>query len=171
MAGFLSALSFAAPIGQTLGPALQIGAREAQRQSSDDAFRKMVDQELPTGSDYDAIRQYAKVASPHDVMSALSGDIGKRIEQKYVTQKASEIWNEKKPDGTEYTDTEKYQRLAVAGVIPWDKFLEFSKQSTKAPPLTLQGMQASISSFLGSGPGIDSSTRAYAESALGQNAT
>jgi hypothetical protein len=171
MAGFLSALSFAAPIGQTLGPALQIGAREQQRQSSEDAFRKMVDQELPTGSDYDAIRQYAKVASPHDVMAALGGDIGKRIEQKYLTQKAGEIWNEKKPDGTEYSDTEKYQRLAIAGVIPWDKFFEFTKQSTKAPPLTLGGMQSAISSWLQSNPNIDRSTRAYAESALGPNAT
>src|SRR5215471_2563399 len=111
MAGFLSALSFAAPIGQTLGPAMQIGAREAQRQSAEDAYRKVLDQELPNDPSFNAIRQYSKLASPHDTAAILGGDLGKRAWEKYQTARANEIWNQKKPDGTDYSDIEKYQRL------------------------------------------------------------
>src|SRR5215831_9749543 len=118
MAGFLNALSFAIPVGQTLGPAMQIGARERQRQSAEDAYRNMLDQELPNDPSFNAIRQYAKVASPHDTAAVLGGDLGKNAYEKYQSARAQQIWNEKKPDGTEYSDAEKIQRLAVANIIP-----------------------------------------------------
>jgi len=84
MAGFLNALSFMAPVGQTLGPAMQIGARQAELDQQKNAFGKLLD---TLGPEYEPFRQYFKAGgTPHEVSAAMGGPIGQRLQQQYQTQ-------------------------------------------------------------------------------------
>jgi len=93
MAGFLSALSFAAPIGQTLGPAMQIGAREAERQQHEQALQsawgKALDRLPPQ---YEWARDMFKAgAKPAEIASAV-GMFGKPAEETARLDRIKELF-------------------------------------------------------------------------------
>lgn len=160
MAGFLSALSLGIPIAQTLGPEMQIGAREAQRQSSSDAFGKLLDQ---LGPDAEPFRQYFKAGgTPSQVSSAMGGEIGQELRQKHAVTRMSEIM-----EGPDFR-----QNLITAageGLIPWKEVLGYMKDPTKAPPIMPEDLKSSARKWLDSGPNIDDQTRRYVESAIQDN--
>ena len=161
MAGFLSALSLGIPIAQTLGPEMQIGAREAQRQSSEAAFDKLLDQ--AGGPELDPFREYRKAgATPSQTTSAMSGDIGKMIQQKFSVHRMGEIMGG--PDFRQNLIT-----AAGEGLIPWKEVLTYMKDPSKAPPVMPEDLKSSAQKWLDSGPNIPDQTRRYVQSAIDGN--
>lgn len=121
MAGFLNALSFLAPVGQTLGPAMQIGARQAQaedqRQKSQNAFGKLLDN---LGPEYEPFRQWFKAGgAPHDVMAGIGGPIGERLQQQHKTELTNQILSDPK-----LSPAEKNQRLFENNLISGESFMK-----------------------------------------------
>lgn len=155
MAGFLSALI---PVAQTLGPEMQIGAREAQRQSSQDAFGKLLDQ---LGPEAEPFRQYFKAGgTPAQVSSAMGGTIGQEIQQKYSVHRMGEIMG----GGGDFK-----QNLITAageGLVPWKEVLTYLKDPTKAPPVMPEDLKANAKQFLASNPQIDQDERNYIQGAI-----
>lgn len=158
MAGFLSALI---PVAQTLGPEMQIGAREAQRQSSTDAYGKLLDQ---LGPEAEPFRQYFKAGgTPAEVSAAMGGEIGQELRQKHAITRMSEIMS----SGTDFR-----QNLITAageGLVPWKEVLSYMKDPTKAPPVMPEDLKSSAKKWLDSGPNIDDQTRRYVQSAIDDN--
>jgi hypothetical protein len=161
IAGFLNALSFITPVAQTLGPEMQIGAREAQRQSSEAAFDKLLDD--AGGPELDPFRAYRKAgATPAQTTSAMSGDIGKAIQQKYAVHRMSEIMGG--PDFKQNLIT-----AAGEGLVPWKDVLTYMKDPTKAPPVMPEDLKSNAQQWLDSGPNIPDQTRRYVQGAIDSN--
>lgn len=157
MAGFLSALI---PVAQTLGPEMQIGAREAQRQSSTDAYGKLLDQ---LGPEAEPFRQYFKAGgTPAQVSAAMGGEIGQELRQKHAITRMSEIMEG--PDLKQNLIT-----AAGEGLVPWKEVLSFMKDPSKAPPVMPEDLKSSAKKWLDSGPNIDDQTRRYVQSAIDDN--
>jgi hypothetical protein len=161
IAGFLSALSLGIPIAQTLGPEMQIGAREAQRQSSEAAFDKLL--EDAGGPELDPFREYRKAgATPAQTTSAMSGEIGKGIQQKYSVHRMNEIM--------QGPDFDKNLRDAAGeGLIPWSTVLTYLKQPAKAPAVMPEDLRSNAQQWLDSGPNIPGQTRRYVQGAIDNN--
>jgi hypothetical protein len=161
MGGFLSALSLGIPIAQTLGPEMQIGAREAQRQNSEAAFDKLLDQ--AGGPELDPFREYRKAgATVSQTTSAMSGDIGKMIQQKYSVHRMGEIMG-----GGDFRQI--LITAAGEGLVPWKEVLTYLKDPNKAPPVMPEDLKSNAQKWLASGPNIDDQTRSYVQSAIDGN--
>jgi len=117
MAGFLSALSYLAPIGQTLGPQMQIGARQAELEQQRTAFGKMLDQ---LGPEYEPFRQYYKAGgTPHEVSAAIGGPIGEQLRQQHTSSEINRIMN----DPT-LSPAQRNQQLFASNLISGESFMK-----------------------------------------------
>jgi hypothetical protein len=90
MAGFLNALSFLAPVGESVGQTMGQFQQQSQQQSNRDAFGKALDN-LGPNPEFDLMRQMWKSgASPEAISSVMGGPIGGALQKQYQQQR----WNE-----------------------------------------------------------------------------
>ena len=84
MGGFLNALSFLAPVGETLGGAAnQLNYQAQQQRAQTDLLKSL-------GPEYQPLIDYAQ-AGGHNVLELLGGNVGKDIQQKFASQRMAEI--------------------------------------------------------------------------------
>lgn len=160
MGGFLNALSFLAPVGETLGGAMQQGQQRQEREASQQAFGKLLE---GLGPEYEPFRQYYKAGgTPHDVSAAISGPIGAQLRQQATAGQVNKILE------SGGTDEEIARQLTEATSDPkyWEDFalgkLKASQKQNKFG--TPDEMKTTLQNYANT-PGLPPSEQALFRSA------
>lgn len=143
MGGFLGALGYLAPVGETLaGIANPIQARAQEQQSQ----TKLLEDLVSGNPEYQPILDYAK-SGGQDVLSLLGGNVGKNVQSAFKSQRMAEIARQNQEAGGSPIDFA--NRMMQAGMYDSpDEYFADLRELAKPPPITMADMQGELRDYV-----------------------
>jgi hypothetical protein len=169
MGGFLGALapalSFMAPVGETLGPII---SRSANQQSQRQFAQNLLDQSGPEYSVFaDALRNNPNL-DPNYLIQSMGGPLGQATQEQYTTNQLQQI---QKANPT-WTPQQVLEQALIQGLPVGKEYSEVMAAGMKVPPLQYSDMQASLGQDLATyGHLMTPEMRAGIQAQMGPGAT